>query len=705
MLNTYPTATSSKIRADHLNRQAFIYVRQSSLAQVQTHTGSTARQYDLVKRVLDLGWPQERIVVIDQDQGHSGSSVEGRDGFQHLMTQVGLGLAGAVVSIEVSRLARACSDWYRLLELCALSHTLVVDDESVYDPNQYNDRLLLGFKGTMSEAELHWLSQRMQGGKLAKAEKGELRCQLPVGLSYNPVGQIVLDPDEQVQQAVRLVFSLFEQVSSARAVVRRFREQHLLFPVRPSDKLHAGDLAWRTLSYCQVLSVLHNPFYAGAYVYGRVDYGSKAVPGASSTCELGEKPSVKVHCQRRKLAEWPIVLLDHHTGYLNWEAFLANQQKLTANRTDDPARQAGPPREGVALLVGLVRCGRCGQRMRVQYHQHGSERVFGYHCTNELATNQLCQQVQGRRVDEAVVAAFLAAVQPAQLEVALGALAELKQQAHQVAEQWQLRLERSHYEADLARRRFVLVDPENRLVARTLEQEWNKQLSAVAQLEREYQELPRAELELAVNETEQAQLMALTHQLPVVWQAATTSQAERKQLLRYLIRDVTLYKEAESIQIEVRWQSGAVSELRISRLPDRARWQGVQTPAKVIQRLAELSVGHTDAEIACQLNAEGYRSCLGRAFTASNVCHLRGQNSIKKCEQAGEKLIEAAGGSKGHYRVREVAKVLKVSVSTVTRWCKEGRLEAEQSGKQGMYWVLGLPELQEEELDQPGSLN
>ena len=351
-------AASQKIRPDHLDRLAVIYVRQSTLFQVRANTGSTFRQYDLVKRAADLGWTQASIQVVDQDQGQSGSSAVGRDGFQWLVAEVGLGHVGAVLSLEVSRLARSCSDWYRLLEICALTDTLVIDDEGVYDPGAHNDRLLLGFKGNMSEAELHWLKSRLQGGKQSKAEQGSLRFRLPIGLVYDPVGRIVLDPDEAVQEAVRLVFSLFEQSTSALAVVSAFTQQHLRFPTRWWGGKRADELIWSRLSHERVLNILHSPLYAGAYVYGRTKFPSRTLPG--------EEPRIKGRTRRVKQEDWPVVLLDAHPGYITWEQFLRNQRQLDDNRTWRAEEHRGAIREGPSLLQGIVLCGSCGRRMSIR---------------------------------------------------------------------------------------------------------------------------------------------------------------------------------------------------------------------------------------------------------------------------------------------------------------------------------------------------
>src|SRR5438270_7374305 len=427
--------SSQKIRPDHLDRLAVIYVRQSTLFQVRENTGSTTRQYDLVKRAQDLGWTPASIQVVDQDQGQSGSSSIGRDGFQWLVAEVGLGHVGAVLSLEVSRLARSCSDWYRLLEICALSDTLVIDEEGIYDPGAHNDRLLLGFKGTMSEAELHWLHQRLQGGKLTKAEQGALRFRLPIGLVYDPVGKIVLDPDEAVAEAVRLVFSLFEQYNSALAVVSSFAEQHLRFPTRWWGGKQADELIWGRLTHERVLNILHSPLYAGAYVYGRTQFRRRTLPG--------EEPRIKGRTRRVKQEDWPIVLLDAPPGYITWDQFLRNQRQLDDNRTWRAEEHRGAVREGPSLLQGIVLCGSCGRRMTIRYQCNGSLLMYECHQIHAQLAGKTCQTMRGDRIDQAVVESFLQAIEPANLEVALAALAQVEARARQADQQWHRQIERA----------------------------------------------------------------------------------------------------------------------------------------------------------------------------------------------------------------------------------------------------------------------
>src|SRR5258706_6161951 len=479
----HPSPNTAKIGASHLERQAVVYVRQSTLIQVRDHTSSATRQYNLVERAQDLGWSPPQIMLIDQDQGHSGASATFRDGFQQVVADVGLGRVGAVFCLEASRLARSCSDWYQLLEICALTDTLVVDEEGIYDPGQYNDRLLLGFKGTMSEAELHWLRQRLLGGKVTKAQQGQLRVRLPVGLVYDPAQRVVLDPDEAVQEAVRLVLTLFDHYGSAIAVVSHFAQHQLRFPTRMWGGTHDGEVVWGRLCNGRVLDLLHNPVYAGAYVYGRTQTRRHPFPG--------EPRRVKGSTRRVKPEAWSIVLHDVHPSYLSWEHFLRNQQRLADNCTAPVGEHRGAVRNGSALLQGIVLCGRCGRRMSVRYLHNGA--VPSYECNqahSQLAA-KTCQTMRGDRIDAAVAAHFLEAIQPAQLEVSLAALEHLDAQAKQVERHWQLQRERAVYEADLARRRFLAVDPDNRLVARTLERDWNEKLAAVERLEREYGALPK----------------------------------------------------------------------------------------------------------------------------------------------------------------------------------------------------------------------
>ena len=672
--------TSAKVRADHLGRRALIYVRQSTLMQVRTNTGSTARQYDLVQRARALGWASDQIAVIDQDQGRSGASVSGRDGFQALVAEVGLGHAGAVLSLEVSRLARSCSDWYRLIEICALAETLVIDEEGVYDPGQYNDRLLLGFKGTMSEAELHWLRLRLLGGKLEKAQQGTLRMRVPVGLVHDANGQVVLDPDEQVQQAVRLAFTVFAQCGSAVGVVAHFGRRHLLFPVRCWGGARDGEVVWEPLTHGRMLAVLHNPAYAGAYVYGRTKT-KHPLPGHA--------PRVKGITRQVPRADWTVHLPDAHPGYLTWEDFERNQRRLEDNRTNQPEQQRGAPREGAALLQGIILCGRCGRRMSVRYLADGCTPIYACARLHKDAASPTCQSMRGDGIDAAVADAFLAAMQPAHLAIALATLEHLTEQARLVDRQWQLRLERARYEADRVGRQYRLVEPENRVVARTLEREWNERLTAVEALEREYAALPSPTAHLT-SPADHQRILALAQDLPAIWHAATTTQADRKQLLRFLIKDLTLTRTPTALQVGLRWQTEALSTLLVP-LPVRSA-DARRTPVTVVARVQALAPDHTDAQIATLLRQEGATPGLGGHFTTGKVQWIRHRYAIPTGCPERPMACPTGQRSDGRYSARAAADLLNVDVSTIAAWCVAGLLDAVSTRPHGPRWIALPPE-------------
>jgi DNA invertase Pin-like site-specific DNA recombinase len=671
-----------KIRPDHLDRLAQVYVRQSTMIQVRENTASGARQYDLAGRARDLGWLPERIQVIDQDQGHSGTSTASRDGFQHLVAQVGLGRTGAVLSLEASRLARSCSDWYRLIEICALTNTLVIDEDGVYDPTQYSDRLLLGFLGTMSEAELHLIRSRLLGGKLRKASDGQLRFRPPTGLVYDLERRIVFDPDEQVQQAVQLVFDLFDQSPSALAVVKHFADHHLQCPTRLWGGSRHGQVIWRPLSHGRVLDILHNPEYAGAYVYGRTKTRIACLPS--------EEPRVKGRTRRVRPEDWPFLIPGHHPGYITWDQFQKNQQRLADNRTLPDQDRRGALREGLALLQGIVWCGRCGRRMSIRYLNNAS--IPSYEC-NSYHTHfagKTCQSIRGDGVDVAVARALLEAMRPAQLEVSMAAFDQIAAQARQLDRQWQLTLERARYEAELARRRFVAVEPENRLVARSLEREWNERLAEIERMERDETLRPQLASRL-VDPQERCRVLALAQDLPKVWHAPTTTQTSRKQLLRYLIKDVTLSRGETLIQVAIRWQTEACTVLEVPR-PKRS-YEMRRTDPVVVDRVKDLATEHTDRQIAALLDQEGFRSGTGNRFTRHIVAQLRYSYSIVSlCPEAPAACAEVYRAD-GRCSAKTAAELLNVNVSTIANWCQSGTLDGIQSAPCAPWWIKLTPEI------------
>ncbi len=534
----------------------------------------------------------------------------------------------------------------------------------------------------MSEAELHWLHQRLQGGKLTKAEQGKLRFRLPSGLVYDPVGKIVLDPDEAVAEALRLVFTLFEHSTSGLAVVSHFAKHHLLFPTRHWGGARAGELEWVRLTHGRLLDVLHCPLYAGAYVYGRTKTRRHALPG--------EEPRLKGRTRRVALEDWPIVLRDTHPGYITWEQFLRNQHQLLDNQQTPVDAHRGAVREGSSLLQGIVLCGSCGRRMSVRYQRDGSLLIYECNQAHAQLAVKTCQTMRGDRIDQTVAQVFLEAIEPAQLEVALSALTHLEARAKQIDQQALRQIERVQYEADLARRRYRAVDPDNRLVARSLEREWNEKLQEVDRMEREYQSLPKpAALMLSAEQREH--IRQLAQNLPALWDAPTTTWAQRKQLLRWLIKDVTLCKRGNDIAIDIRWQTEARTSLSIPRL--KKSWEVRQTSQQVVTRIRELAPTHTETQIAALLNAEGEQAGMGGTLTASKVAWIRHAYQIPL--DCPERPYVAATGQRGdgRYSALAAAEVLNVNVSTIADWCNAGRLECVRACPRGPRWITLTPEI------------
>lgn len=597
---------ATKIQPDHLQRLAYVYVRQSSLAQIQEHQESTRRQYELQHRAEQLGWPTDRIVVIDTDTGHSASNPHtARSGFEQLLAAVALGQVGAIFSVEASRLARQDSEWHRLVEMATLSGTLLIDEQQEYNPRSSDDRLLLGFKGLLSSLEVRQMGIRLWENKLRKAQRGELRIRLPVGLVFDRQQGVRLNPNEQVQTAVRLLFERFRMSSSISPVVRYFHENGLLFPKH--QKGWEGPLEWGRLSCQRVGAVLTNPAYAGAYVYGRI------------TCRTAAKTVNQMHQQKVRLPpdDWLAALWQAFPGYITQAEFEANQTQLEHNRPKTQGK--GRRKDGRALLSGIVLCGRCGQRMHVVYsgkeHQH-----ITYVC-DRLARSYaqpVCQRISGREVDQAVAEVALAALTLVQVDLSLAVLEEIERQQDLLNQQWTLRLEAARYASHLAQRRYEQVDPENRLVARTLEQEWETRLQEQYHLEADYAHFQN-QAPLHLDETQRQQLRSLVEDLPQLWQAETTSWAERKEFLRLLVADVTLTRQESFIQVQIRWHTNQVDTLSVA-LPSRG---AVPIPEPIIERIRALRPTHTDQEVADILNQEGLTTAQGKPFTAGRVLGVR----------------------------------------------------------------------------------
>lgn len=649
-----------KVTSDHLNRFAYLYVRQSSLHQVHENRESTARQYDLKRRAQAMGWRSDQVVVIDEDLGLSGSSSE-RKGFQRLVSEVGLGRVGLVMGLEVSRLARNSTDWHRLLEICALADTLILDEDGIYDPSHFNDRLLLGLKGTMSEAELHVLRARLIGGQINKARRGDLWVRPPIGFIYDGDKKLVLDPDRQIQDTVRLLFETFRRVGSAMRVVRHFATQGILWPRRIIGGPRRGEIVFGALDYSRVLQILHNPRYAGAYVYGRTR--QRKVPTSGQ-------------CRYRRLPreEWKVFLPHSHPGYIEWKEYEANQAKLLDNANGyGPDRKKSPPREGAALLQGLVICGICGKRMTVRYYVRQGHPVPDYVCQRKgIETAQpACQIIPGTGLDEAIAQVILEAVTPSCLDVALQVFEEIRVRSAEVDRIRRSRVERAREEAELAGRQFMLVQPENRLVADNLEGRWNEKLAHLAQVEEEYSRQAKSKThDLTADDKERIQ--ALASNLPRVWKDPRISARDRKRMLRLLIEDVTLMRD-KMIQIQIRWKGGATSSLE-QPLPKNAA-DLFRTPPAIVEQLRALATKETDRQIAEKLNASSLRTGRDKPFTLLKVRLLRTKYGIGSfCDH-----LRTAGW----LSETEMAKQLGVHPTTARRFAREGMLRAFRANDRG----------------------
>jgi DNA invertase Pin-like site-specific DNA recombinase len=631
----------SKISVAHLLRRAYVYVRQSTLRQVLENTESTKRQYALRERAIAFGWPPDRIVVIDRDLGRSGADSD-REGFAQLVAAVGLG--------EV-RLARSSTDWHRLLEICALTDTLICDEDGLYDPAHFNDRLLLGLKGTMSEAELHVLRARLLGGQRAKASRGELEMRLPAGLVTDPAGRVVLDPDAGVQAAVRTFFLTFRRTGSATGTVRHFREQGLLFPRRLACGPHAGEVAWGPLLHHRALRVLKNPRYSGAFAYGRTRARRTATGGATRT--------------RLPREEWHTLLLDRHPGYISWDEYEANLRRLAENAQANGAeRRAGPPREGPALLQGLAVCGRCGGRMGVGYYRAHQTLVPEYHCQREGIEHArpACARIVGHAIDRAVGELLVETVSPLALEAALGIETELAARAAEADGLRRAQVERARYEAELAQRRYLRVDPDNRLVADSLEADWNAKLRALAAAQEEYERGREAERGL-VDPAERARILALATDFPRLWADPATPQRERKRMVRLMLDDVTLVRTDELVA-HVRFRGGAIRTIRLP-LPRSAADLRRTDPA-VIAELDRLLDDHTDAQVAELFNARGVHPGVADRFTAGMIVHLRRKYGLT------DRFTRLR--ARGLLTLPEISEVLAAHPSTVKVWARQGRI-------------------------------
>ena len=646
---------SLKVQPRHLERDAYLYIRQSSMRQVIENVESTRRQYALRGRATALGWRDEQIVVVDDDQGESGASASWREGFQRLVSDVGLGRAGIVMGLEVSRLARNNADWHRLLEICALADTLILDEDGVYDPASFNDRLLLGLKGTMSEAELHVIKARLRGGILNKVRRGEYRCPLPTGFVYDEVGEVAFDPNSQVRETIAYFFETFSRVGSASQTVKVFRKEGLCFPSRIRNR---APTIFQPLTISTAIRTLNNPRYAGAYVYGRRQY-RRAADG-------------KKKLRTRERNDWLACIPNAHPGYIAWEHFQQNLNTLKANGQGYEVARASPPREGTALLQGRAVCGRCGRNLRARYAARRERLETWYVCDRAHGSQgePSCQSIAGASIDKAIGKLIADQMTPAAVELALEIRREIEAR-HDEADRLRRRaVERAQIDADLAQRRFMLVDPANRLVADTLEREWNDKLRALANAQEE-RERGRQEDQFALDGAIRDRLIAMTSDFAALWSDPSLPNRERKRLLAYIIEDVTLVKLAVegTTRIHVRFKGGRTETLTTENPKSSA--QLVKTLQTVIELVDRLLDDHVYSEIAEILNQKAIRpggsarrDQADARFTDLRVAYLAHQYGLRS---RYDRLRD-----RGMLTNAEITARLGICESTVKRWVRYG---------------------------------
>ena len=644
---------NSKITRIHLAKKAIVYIRQSTVRQVYENSESTMRQYNLKQKLIDLGWPSEQIRIIDQDLGRSGTD-SGRGGFQTLVAEVSNGLVGAVACIECSRLSRDSEDWIKLTKFCAFTNTLLIDADGVYDPNNFNDSLLLGIKGTMSEAELHFLQERMYGGLINKAKRGDLMKPIPIGYIYDG-GQTIKDPDIEVQKAVEMLFDVFRRKGSAHRVVAHYGDHHLRFPYKQGKGFGNNCAEWRTLDYATVLRALHNPFYAGVYCYGRKQ--GVWTPGGKKIKKMPRE-------------EWHVFIKGHHVPYISFEEFEANEQALAANRLDlKYKRENTPPREGPSLLQGLVYCGKCGCSMKVNYqYRAGKQLVPIYRCDDELHNyrRDLCQSVPGMKVDQKIAELLICRLTPEAIAQAVNVQKELDSRQGEALSFFRMRVDKSEYEAGLARKRFMGVDPDNRLVALQLESSWDKALRELDDARNEYAFQAEA-LERLAKERDYLSVGDLPLSFSDAFLSSTVSYTDKKRMVRHLIEDVTLLKADGKILIQVRFKGGATQAIEIDApLPASKLWVTDPGVVKFIDAAAE---NYCDKEIAGLLNQGGFKTGKGFAFNMVNVRSIMRLYSIPNKKK---RYMD-----RGYITTMDKAAILGITPSMLYSMIRRGKYQGE----------------------------
>lgn len=662
---------SDKIESVHLERLAVVYIRQSTVQQVIEHQESTRLQYGLVDRAISLGWTSERVLTIDEDLGKSGRSAEGRSGFQRLVSEVGMNHVGLILGVEMSRLARCSKDWHQLLEICALFGTLIADLDGIYDPSQYNDRLLLGLKGTMSEAELHILKQRMLEGKHLKAERGELGFSVPIGYVRRPSGTVQFDSDEQVQQVVKLIFRKFEELGTLNGVLCYLAKHQIQVGVRVLSGMNKGDLEWRRPNRATLQNLLKNPSYAGAYAYGRRQIDPR------------KKNPNRPHCGRvvQPPHQWHVLIRDHHPAYISWEQYQHNLAQLKSNQAR--ADEQGAPREGQSLLSGLLVCGRCGCRMMLQYHANRHR----YSCSRQAIDYgaERCQSLSGECLDSYITEQVLHALQPAALEVSLAVVEHIEQERSELNLLWRQRLERAKFEAERAGRHYRLIEPENRLVARHLAQEWEQKLSEHQQLQEEYDRFC-VQQSKRIDEHQRQAIGQLAHQIPLLWHAQTTTPAQRKEVVRQVIQSitVTVVGESEQVVLRIAWSGGMQTQTQITR--PVAQWRQLSYYPQLCHTLKQLAQeGLSIDEIIERLHQAGFHPPKRRSTFNRNMVRV---------------LMRRLGLGTAHAPYRrptldehqwwlpDLAAVLDMPETTLYNWIQRKWVNAKQCPTPPKHWII-----------------
>lgn len=678
-----PPLRSEKIRDEHLERLAIVYVRQSTQQQVLEHRESTARQYALADRAVALGWPAAAVEVIDEDQGHSGSSAEGRSGFQRLLAEVSFDRVGIILGLEMSRLARSCKDWHALLELCAIYRTLLADADGLYDPSDYNDRLLLGLKGTMSEAELHILKSRLQQGMWNKAQRGELLNHPPIGYvrsisARNGAGDYVIDPDEQVQSVVRLVFEQFTRRGSVSGLLRWLVRNDVKLPVRPHFGTNRGELQWRRPNRVTLLNLLHHPIYAGAYRWGHREVDPrKQVPGRPTT---GRTFNAHDKCR--------VLIRDRFAPYISWDEFERNQQKLEENSTLSKMLMA--PRHGPSVLSGLLVCGRCGHRMMVGYTNVSAKRALRYSCQRDAIdyAAERCQSLSGAGLESFVIERLLQAVSPASLELSLAATEDIERERKQLDDHWQQRLARSRYEVEQARRQYAAVDPDHRLVARELERRWEETLRADEKLQVDYARFQQ-DCPTQLSTREREQILSLAQDLPALWDADSTTPEDRQTIARLLLEQVAVTVEGNTdrVEVELRWAGGFLSRHTLIR--------PVQTYAQLsnfdelMERLDALRAeGKTLGEMASVLNAEGFHPPKrAPQFTKGILSRFLRERGIR-IGPLPRSVTDEQPLAADEWWLADLAAELGMPIATMHRWQRVGWVSSRKVPQAGGRWAI-----------------